>query len=43
VRTTMGKAAIWHRIGIAADTRDAAETLCSRLRSVGGSCLVQSN
>ena len=43
VRTTMGKAAIWPRIGIAADTRDAAETLCSRLRSVGGSCLVQSN
>jgi soluble lytic murein transglycosylase-like protein len=43
VRTTMGKVAIWHRIGIAADTRDAAETLCSRLRSVGGSCLVQSN
>ena len=43
VRTTMGKAAIWHRISIAADTRDAAETLCSRLRAVGGSCLVQSN
>jgi len=43
VRTTIGKTAIWHRIGIAADTRDAAETLCSRLRSVGGSCLVQSN
>ena len=43
VRTTMGNAAIWHRISIAADTRDAAETLCSRLRAVGGSCLVQSN
>src|SRR5499433_2062982 len=43
VRTTMGSAAIWHRISIAADTREAAETLCSRLRAAGGSCLVQSN
>src|SRR4029453_5907991 len=43
VRTTMGNAAIWHRISIAADTREAAETLCSRLRAAGGSCLVQSN
>src|SRR6516165_825667 len=43
VRTTMGNAAIWHRIRIAADTREAAETLCSRLRAAGGSCLVQSN
>jgi arylsulfatase A-like enzyme len=42
VRTTMGNAAIWHRISIAADTREAAETLCSRLRAAGGSCLVQS-
>ena len=40
MRTTMGNAAIWHRISIAADTREAAETLCSRLRAVGGSCLV---
>jgi hypothetical protein len=43
VRTTMGNAAIWHRISIAADTREAAEMLCSRLRAAGGSCLVQSN
>src|SRR6516165_11299203 len=43
VRTTMGNAAIWHRIRIAADTREVAETLCSRLRAAGGSCLVQSN
>ena len=42
VRTTMGNAAIWHRIAIAANTREAAETLCSRLRAAGGSCLVQS-
>jgi hypothetical protein len=33
LRTTMGNAAIWHRISIAADTREAAETLCSRLRT----------
>jgi hypothetical protein len=43
VRTTIGKVPIWHRISIAADTRDSAETLCSRLRALGGSCLVQSN
>jgi hypothetical protein len=36
-------AAIWHRISIAADTREAAEMLCSRLRTAGASCLVQSN
>jgi hypothetical protein len=39
----MGNAAIWHRIRIAADTREAAETLCSRLRAAGGSCFVQRN
>jgi hypothetical protein len=39
----MGNAAIWHRISIAADTHEAAETLCSRLRAAGGSCLVQRN
>jgi hypothetical protein len=43
VRTTLGSAAIWHRIRIAADSREAAETLCSRLRAAGGSCLVQRN
>ena len=42
MRTTMGNTAIWHRISIAAGTREAAETLCSRLRAAGGSCLVQS-
>src|SRR6516164_6308149 len=41
VRTTMGNAAIWHRISIVGDTREAAETLCSRLRAAGGSCHVQ--
>src|SRR5262245_22284110 len=43
VRTIMGNAAIWHRIRIAAETREVAETLCSRLRAAGGICLVQSN
>src|SRR5262249_43384249 len=36
VRTTMGNAAIWHRIKIAADTREAAEMLCSRLPAAAG-------
>jgi Transglycosylase SLT domain/SPOR domain len=43
VRTTLGSAAIWHRIRIAAETREAAEALCSRLRAAGGTCLVQRN
>lgn len=43
VRTTMGvsTAAIWHRVRIEANSRDVAETLCSRLRAAGGNCLVQ--
>jgi hypothetical protein len=43
VRTTVGMstAAIWHRIRIEANTRAAAEALCSKLRAAGGSCLVQ--
>jgi Transglycosylase SLT domain/SPOR domain len=43
VRMTMGNTAIWHRISIAVDTHESAETLCSRLRAAGGSCLVQRN
>jgi hypothetical protein len=43
VRTMLGSAAIWHRIRVAAETREAAETLCSRLRAAGGTCLVQRN
>jgi hypothetical protein len=43
VRTMLGRAAIWHRIRIAAETREGAETLCSRLRAAGGTCLVQRN
>jgi len=43
VRTTVGMstAAIWHRVRIEANSRAAAEALCSRLRAAGGSCLVQ--
>ena len=45
VRTTLGvsTAATWHRVRIKADSREAAETLCSRLRAAGGNCLVQRN
>jgi hypothetical protein len=43
VRTMLGSAAIWHRIRVAAETREAAEALCSRLRTAGGTCLVQRN
>jgi Transglycosylase SLT domain/SPOR domain len=43
VRTTLGSAAIWHRVRIATETREAAEALCSRLRAAGGTCLVQRN
>jgi hypothetical protein len=45
VRTTLKTtaAAIWTRIRIEADSRQAAENLCSRLRAVGENCLVQRN
>jgi hypothetical protein len=42
-RTTLGGAPIWTRVRIDANTRQAAETLCSRLRAAGESCLVQRN
>jgi hypothetical protein len=43
--TTVRKSAapIWTRIRIEAKTRQTAETLCSRLRAAGGTCLVQRN
>src|SRR5262249_34655531 len=45
IRTTvkMSSAPIWNRVRIAADPREAAQALCSRLRAVGESCLVQHN
>ena len=46
IRTTtikMSVAPIWTRIRIEADSRQVAETLCSRLRAAGETCLVQRN
>jgi hypothetical protein len=40
---TMSAAPTWTRIRIDADSRQAADTLCSRLRAVGETCLVQRN
>jgi hypothetical protein len=46
IRTTtvkMSAAPIWTRIRIEAETRKIAETLCSRLRAAGETCLIQRN
>jgi hypothetical protein len=43
LRTSAGRNAYWYRVRIGADTRNDAERLCSSLRAVGGSCLVQLN
>lgn len=45
VRTTLKTTAvaIWTRIRIETDSRQAAETLCSRLRAASETCLVQRN
>jgi hypothetical protein len=45
IRTTLRVTAapIWSRVRIDADSREVAEMLCSRLRAVGESCLVQRN
>jgi hypothetical protein len=45
VRTTVGvrAAPIWSRVRIEADSRETAQTLCSRLKAVGENCLVQHN
>ena len=45
IRTTLraGAAPIWTRIRVDADSRQAAEQLCSRLRTAGEDCLVQRN
>jgi hypothetical protein len=40
---TMSAAPTWTRIRIDADSRQAADTLCSRLRAAGETCLVQRN
>jgi hypothetical protein len=43
LRSLIGRNAYWYRVRVAADTRKDAERLCSSLRAVGGSCLVQAN
>jgi hypothetical protein len=46
IRTTtvkMSAAPIWTRIRIEAETRQIAETLCSRLRAARETCLIQRN
>jgi Transglycosylase SLT domain/SPOR domain len=43
LRTSVGAGGSWYRVRIGADNRGDAERLCSNLRAVGGSCLVQPN
>ena len=43
LRSSAGRNASWYRVRIGADTRGDAERLCSSLRAVGSSCLVQMN
>ena len=41
ISTNVGVSAHWFRVRLAADDRNAAESLCNKLRAAGGSCLVQ--
>jgi hypothetical protein len=43
IRSPAGVNAYWYRIRIGADSRGDAARLCSSLRAVGGTCLVQPN
>lgn len=43
IRSKVGTSAFWYRVRLAFDSRRDAEKLCSSLRAVGGSCLVQRN
>ena len=43
LRSSIGRNSYWYRVRVGADTRTDAERLCSSLRAVGGSCLVQPN
>jgi hypothetical protein len=43
LRSQTGRNAYWYRVRIGADSRGDATKLCSRLRAVGGTCLVQPN
>jgi predicted transglutaminase-like cysteine proteinase len=41
IKTNVGVGSYWYRVRIAAGSRGAAEELCSGLKALGGSCLVQ--
>ena len=43
LRSQAGRNAYWYRVRIGADSRGDATKLCSRLRAVGETCLVQPN
>ena len=43
LRSQVGRSAYWYRVRVATDSLKEAENLCSNLRAVGGSCLVQRN
>jgi hypothetical protein len=43
LRSPVGASGSWYRVRVGANNRDEAERLCSNLRAVGGSCLVQPN
>jgi hypothetical protein len=43
LRSKVGTSAYWYRVRVAFDSRRDAEKLCSSIRAIGGSCLVQRN
>jgi len=44
LRTAVGRnPAAWHRVRVATDTRQAAESLCKRLQAAGQNCLIPRN
>jgi len=43
IHTAVGRSSSWYRVRVGAANRGEAERLCSDLRAVGGSCLVQPN
>jgi SPOR domain len=43
IRSPAGRNAYWYRVRIGENSRNEAQQLCSNLRTIGGSCLVQRN
>lgn len=43
IKSTAGRNAFWYRVRVGAASRQEGDLLCSRLRRIGGSCLVQPN